>query len=355
MRNRAGNLRRGEAKRAKGDDSANRKLPARDRLMQALFLGSFAAGQAPGIARHLEERIEVEILPQDNGPGVPAALGSAEIVVSGAWTRAYPPAPRLAFLQVPLAGIDQVDVAALPKGVAVCNAYGHEPAIGEFAVLAMLAWRHRLFDIALSFRAGSWEWSPLRGGPLRGEIAGATVGIVGLGAIGREVGRRTALLGCRVLAANRTPRETPPFVERLYPLAELDAMLRECDFVVLSCALVPQTKGLIDAARLAAMKRDAYLINLARGPVADEDALYRALADGTIGGAALDTWWRYPDAAEPNPRPSRFPFHELGNVLMTPHCSPWTEATVERRSRDIARNLDRFARGEPVANLLLRT
>ncbi len=103
------------------------------------------------------------------------------------------------------------------------------------------------------------------------------------------------------------------------------------------------------------MQPHAFLINLARGPVADEDALYRALREEEIGGAALDTWWRYPNADEPEPRPSRHPFHELPNVVMTPHCSPWTEGTVERRSRDVARNLDRFARGEPLENVVAVT
>jgi hypothetical protein len=86
------------------------------------------------------------------------------------------------------------------------------------------------------------------------------------------------------------------------------------------------------------MKPSAFLINLARGPIAEEEALYRALRDGAIGGAALDTWWRYPSPAEPAPRPSRYPFHELANVIMTPHCSPRTDGTIERRSRDVARN-----------------
>ena len=323
--------------------------------MRGLFLGPFAASQAAGIIRHLDPGLDVEILADDKGPSLAPALAAAEIVVSGAWTRAYPPAPRLRLLQVPLAGIDQIDTAALPPGVAVCNAYGHEPAIGEFAILAMLAWRHRLFEVAGSFRAGSWEWSPHKGGKMHGELAGSTVGIVGLGRIGCDIAWRAAAFGCRVLAANRSPRSTPASVERLYPLAELDAMLKESDFVVLSCALTEQTTGLIDGRRLAAMKPGAYLVNLARGPVADEDALYRALADGVIGGAALDTWWRYPSPQEPDPRPSRHPFHELPNVLMTPHCSPWTEGTIERRSRDIAGNLDRFARGEPVQNLVLRS
>jgi phosphoglycerate dehydrogenase-like enzyme len=256
---------------------------------------------------------------------------------------------------LPLGGTDAVEVAALPPGVSVCNAYGHEAAIGEFAVMMMLAWRHRLFDITRAFRAGSWEWSPLMGGPLRGELAGRTVGIVGLGHIGREIAWRADAFGCRVLAANRTPREAPSGVERVYPLGALDRMLGECDIVVLACALTEETRGLFDRGRLAAMKRDALLVNLARGPVCDEDALYEALRERRIGGAALDTWWQYPNAETPNARPSRHPFDELPNVMMTPHCSPWTEGTVERRARDIARNIDRFVRGEPLANLVLTT
>ena len=324
--------------------------------MKALFLGAFAASQAARIAGYFETDVTVDILADDSGrTRAGAALAGADVVLTGAWHSGYPPSPRLRLLQVPLAGTDAIDVAALPKGVTLCNAYGHEPALGEFAIMAMLAWRHRFPEIATSFQAGSWRWSPLAGGPLRGEIARQTVGIVGLGHIGREVAWRAAALGCRVLAANRTQREKPASVERILPLADLDRMLGECDVVVLSCALTPETRGLIDARRLAVMKPSAFLINLARGLVTDEDALYRALRDRQIGGAAIDTWWRYPSPEDPEPRPSRHAFHELPNVVMTPHCSAWTEETVERRSRDVARNIDRFARGEPLENVVAVT
>jgi len=132
-------------------------------------------------------------------------------------------------------------------------------------------------------------------------------------------------------------------------------MLGECDIVVLSCVLTSETTGLIDGRRLAAMKPGAFLVNLARGPIAREQALYRALRDGVIGGAALDTWWRYPSADDPAPRPSRYPFHEPPNVIMTPHCSPRTDGTTEPRSRDVARNIDRFVRGEPLENVVTTT
>ena len=323
--------------------------------MKAVFLGTLAASQAAPITGFITEAVRTQIVGDGDPVLLAEAVADAEIVLTGAWRAGYPAAPRLRLLQVPLAGTDGIEVAALPKGVTLCNAYGHEPALGEFAIMMMLAWRHRLFDIATSFRAGSWYWSPTVGGPTRGEIGGRTVGVVGLGHIGHEVAWRAAALGCRVLAANRTARERPPSVERIFPMSELDQMLGECDVVVLSCALTAETTGLIDRRRLAAMKPDALLINLARGPIADEDALFEALRDGTIGGAALDTWWRYPSAAEPAPRPSRHPFHELSNVIMTPHCSPRTDATIERRSRDVARNIDRFVRGEKLENIVAVT
>jgi phosphoglycerate dehydrogenase-like enzyme len=187
-------------------------------------------------------------------------------------------------------------------------AYGHEPALGEFAVMMMLAWRHRLFDIATSFREGSWSWSPMVGGAVRGEISGQTVGVVGFGHIGREVAWRAAALGCRVLAVNRTMREKPTSVEHVFSWTELDRMLGECDIVVLSCALTPETMGLIDGRRLAAMKPSAFLINLARGPIAEEQALYRALRDGVIGGAALDTWALSGELVSVRQRSDRRPF-----------------------------------------------
>lgn len=323
--------------------------------MKALFLGTLAASQAKPIIESITADIRTEILDSNQPALAAAALADADVLLTGAWRQGFPAAPKLRLLQVPLAGTDGIDVSSLPSGVTLCNAYGHDPALGEFAIMMMLAWRHRLFEIATSFREGSWSWSPMVGGPLRGEIGGQTVGIIGLGHIGREVAWRAAALGCRVLAVNRTMRETPASVERVFAWAELDRMLGECDIVVLSCALTRETTGLIDGKRLSAMKRTAFLINLARGPIADEEALYCALRDRVIGGAALDTWWRYPSADDPAPRPSRYPFHELPNVIMTPHCSPRTDGTIERRSRDVALNIDRFVRGEPLENVVATT
>jgi lactate dehydrogenase-like 2-hydroxyacid dehydrogenase len=219
--------------------------------MKALFLGTLAASQAMPIIEFITADIRTEVLDSNEPAQAAAALADADVLLTGVWRSGFPAVPKLRLLQVPLAGTDGIDVSSLPRGVTLCNAYGHEPALGEFAIMMMLAWRHRLFEIATSFREGSWSWSPMVGGAVRGEIGGQTVGIVGLGHIGREVAWRAAALGCRVLAVNRTMREKAAPVEHVFSWTELDRMLVECDIVVLSCALTPETTGLIDARRLA--------------------------------------------------------------------------------------------------------
>jgi len=256
-------------------------------------------------------------------------------------------------LQSVAAGLDQIDLAAVPRGVTVCNVFGHEPAIAEYVIMTMLVLTHRLFDSVTAFRAGSWRASQMAGGSPHGEVLGRTMGIVGYGRIGREVARRAQGLGCRIVAANRSPVAEPAPAEQIFSFAELDQMLPQCGTLVIACALAPETEGLIDARRLALMEPGALLINIARAPIVDEDALYAALQNGVLGGAALDVWWQYLSPAEPGRRPSRRPFHELPNVLMTPHCSGFTDGTVERRWGTVAANLDRFARGEPLENIVV--
>ena len=325
--------------------------------MKALFLGGVAAGTAAGIRARLPAGLEVEVLDDPiDGARLPQAAAGAEILVSNHWRADYPPAPKIRLVQSVATGVELIELAALPAGVAVCNAFGHESAIAEYVIMVMLAWRHRLFEIAGEFRGhASWRTSWVQGGVPHGEVRGSTLGIVGYGRVGREVARRAAPFGCRILVANRTPRAPELGVERIFPLAEIDRMLPECDTLVLCTALGPETTGLIDAHRLSLMRSSAFLINIARGQIVDEDAIYSVLRDRTIGGAALDVWWQYPNATEPERRGSRHPFHELPNVIATPHNSGWTDGMIERRWDEIADNINRFVRGEPLENIVVVT
>jgi len=322
--------------------------------MKALFLGNVAADTAEGIRAELPPGLEVEIIvdPRDLLRS-PQAAATADILVSNHWRAEYPPIPRLKLVQSVATGIELFDLAALPRGALVCNAFGHETAIAEYIVMVWLALHHRLIEISGEFRErASWRTSWVESGAPHGEVRGSTLGIVGFGRVGQEVARRATPFGVRILAANRSPREAGPGVERVFPMAELDRMLPECDTIALCTALGPETTGLIDARRLALMKPTAFLINIARGQVVDEDAVYAALRDGTIGGAALDVWWQYPNAAEPRRRGSRHPFHELPNVIVTPHNSGWTQGMVRRRWDEIADNIGRSFRGEKLINVV---
>jgi phosphoglycerate dehydrogenase-like enzyme len=325
--------------------------------MKALFLGHFAASVASRILAKLKTPLEPSILDDESdAERLAPLLAEADILVGHIWRPSFPPAPRLRLLQSVAAGLDLLDTAAVPQGVTICNVFGHEPAIAEYVIMTMLVMTHRLFEAVTAFRAGSWVASPqFGGGAPHGEVLGRTIGIIGYGRIGREVSHRAAGLKCRVLAANRSPVADPVPAETVFPLAELDRMLPLCDTVLIACGLAPETEGLIDARRLALMKPGALLINIARARIVDEDALYAALRDGRLGGAALDVWWQYPTQAEPERRPSRRPFQELPNVLITPHSSSSTDGTAERRWSVVAANLDRFARGEPLQNIVLQT
>jgi phosphoglycerate dehydrogenase-like enzyme len=281
-------------------------------------------------------------------------IGRANAIVTVHYGKAWPKAPHLRLIQVPGAGYDGIDLEAIPSGVTLCNVFDHEPGVSEYALLAMLEWCHRLGPADREMRAGVWARSSRFGGAPDDELAGKTLVIVGLGRIGRAVARRARAFDMRVIAVNRTADKTDPHVERVVGLDRLHAALSEADFVVLACALTPETRSLIDAGAIAAMKPTAVIVNPARGAVIDEAALYEALLHRRIGGAAIDTWWDYPSTAVPREPSIAHAFHRLDNVLLSPHVAGWTTGTVKRRTVGMARNLDHLARGEPLDNPVLQ-
>ena len=321
--------------------------------MKVLLDGTLASrGEAPLVGR-LGSRFPVTALPG----GAPAeerrrAYADTEVAVAMTWDRAMPPAPALRLLQLPVSGLDAVVLDAVPPQVAVCNVYEHEIAIAEYVLAGMLEWTIGLAGRSGRFRAGDWSDSPRVGGPTRGELAGATVGLVGYGHIGQAVALRARSFGMQVEAVTRTPRPLDPAPDRLGGYGDLGGLLERADFVVVACALDEATRGLLDAAQLARMKPSAVLLNVARGPIVDETALFEALRDRRLLGAVLDVWYAYATPAEPDVRPSRHPFQQLDNVVMTPHLSGWSDGAQARRWVRIAENLERLAAGLPLLNLV---
>ena len=313
-------------------------------------------GDPQDMRRRLDETWEVVALPDSaDAAALADALRDADAIIAFAIERELPPVPRLRLVQVTGAGYDRIPLAALPPGCTVCNVYEHETGIAEYVLAAMLESTIGLGRLDRQFRAGDWCGYGTAAGPpsFRGELAGKTLGILGFGHIGREVARRARPFGMRVGAITRSPAPSE-LADWIVPVSELDHRLPECDFLLVACPLNESTRGLINGPRLAHLKRSSVLINVARGEVVEEKALYEALRDEVIAAAVIDVWYVYPSAAERSPRPGHLPFHELPNVIMTPHVSGWTDKLLNRRRAVIADNLSRLAAGAELRNVVHR-
>jgi phosphoglycerate dehydrogenase-like enzyme len=285
-----------------------------------------------------------------------AVLPDIDVLVTVAFTSEMgAAAARLRLVQVPGAGLDRVDRSAIPPGVALATAHGHEAGIAEYVIGAMIALSRDFGRVHSSLRAGRWEsqWaSGMPPPPVWPELAGRTLGILGYGGIGQAVARRARAFDMSVCAIRRdVGRSAGDDLAFLGGVESLPTMLRRIDYLAITLPLTPETRGLIGEAELGLMKPTAFLVNVARAQIVDEDALYAALAEGRIAGAALDVWYRYPSAPGPA-LPARRPFHELPNVLMTPHVSGWTDGMLEARAALIAGNIRRVARGETPENVV---
>lgn len=293
----------------------------------------------------------IEVADSNDRADLADKLQRADAMVSMNWPADMPPAPRLRLLHLPGAGTDGIQFDAVPAAATVCNVFEHEIGIAEYVLAAMLQWAIGIPAMDKALRQDTWHGSHLSG-PRHGELYAQTLGIVGYGRIGREVARRARAFGMKIVACSRTARAGDDLVDRVEDMQALPGLLASSDFVLLSLPLEASTKGLISAAQLARMKPTAVIINVARGPLIDEQALFSACREKRIGGAILDTWYRYPPEGQLHGAPSALPFRELDNIIMTPHASGWTEGLRPRRCRFIAANLDRLARGEPLENVV---
>jgi phosphoglycerate dehydrogenase-like enzyme len=270
-------------------------------------------------------------------PDVDYIVGFGDSTMDDAFYRA---APKLKLLQLVSAGYDRCDIeAARRAGVPICNNGGaNAVAVAEHALLLMLAVSRRLAWQHASVAAGRWRGNNITDLKLY-ELHGRTLGIIGLGTIGKKVARLAAAFGMQIIYYDTT-RLTEDQADALdVRFRLLEEVLRSADIVSLHVPLTPATKHLIGAAQLALMKPTAYLINTCRGPVVDEAALTVALAEGRIAGAGLDVFDR-------EPPPSDNKLFALDNVILTPHMAGPTWDNQYTRFRNGYDNVQRVARGE---------
>jgi phosphoglycerate dehydrogenase-like enzyme len=287
-------------------------------------------------------------------------LDGVEVMLRGwlnseAFDRILVRAPRLSWVHSATSGVERaLTPAAFERGVVVTNARGvFSRPIAEYVLMMILAISRRLPQLLELQRERTWQ--PLEGAELRD----VTVGIVGLGSIGRAVGALATAFGCRVVAVRRHADASPVrsaseegeaplgeiVVERVGGPETLPELLAESDFIVLAAPLTPETEQMINAETLALVKPGAWLINVARGRLIDERALLRALQDGELGGAVLDTF-------RDEPLSPMSPFYDQANVIVTPHTA-WSSGRVLDRSVELfCDNLRRFASGEPLLNVV---
>jgi phosphoglycerate dehydrogenase-like enzyme len=273
---------------------------------------------------------------------------------SDAFDRLLARALRLNYVHSASAGVERaLTPAARARGLVITNARGvFSRPIAEYVLMMILAVSRRLPGLLELQRERTWQ-------PLEGvELRDVTVGIVGLGSIGRAVGALATAFGCRVVAVRRRTDGGPATVaaddgrsfgevmlDRVGGPESMPQLLSESDFVVLAAPLTPETEDMIDEGALAMMKASAWLINVARGRLVDERALLDALRAGRIGGAILDTFREEPLSPSSE-------FYDLPNVIVTPHTS-WSSGRVLDRSVELfCDNLRRYAAGEPLLNVV---
>lgn len=255
-------------------------------------------------------------------------------------------AKKLRWIHSPAAAVHQLMFPELVRSnVVVTNTTTvHGPVVAEHAIAVLLALAKRLPQAMHYQKEHKWAQALLwQEHPRPREVAGATVLVLGMGGIGREFAVRAKALGMKVLAVRENPSKGAGAADAIFPLAQLDQALPQADYVLLCAPVTPATQSIINAERLASMKKEAYLINVSRGPLIDDAALIAALREKRIGGAALDVF-------TDEPLPPESPFWDLENVLITPHTAAVTERLWERHYDLIVENLNRFVADKPLLN-----
>lgn len=294
---------------------------------------------------HLPEDPQTRFTPQDCAR-IEVAYFTRDIRFSDhyqAFIDTVTAAPNLRWVHFPNAGVDQhpfLPALAARKVRLTTSAGSNGEPVGQTAIggLLMLARNFPHWWAAQQRR----EWKPIRGEAVPRDLKGQTVLVIGMGTVGSTVARFCRVLGMHVIGVRRTPRPDDP-ADEMHKLDALPQLLPRCDWVVLACALTPETRRIINAKTLALLPRGARLINVCRGGVVDEAAVIEALRSGQLGGAHLDVF-------ETEPLPADSPLWGLPNVIVSPHNAQASAGNDNRAMQIFLGNLAKWGRGERMQN-----
>jgi phosphoglycerate dehydrogenase-like enzyme len=289
---------------------------------------------------------QIEVVHRTNYEDIEEHIHDAEIIIG--WSlrpEQLAAARQLRWIHSPAAAVHQIlSPGLIERDVTLTNGREvHGPVVAEHVIALVLALAKKLPQAARFQQKHFWGQQQMWDShPRPREIAGATLGLVGLGSIGRAVARHASVLGMRVIAAREHPEKgSVEGVAQVFSSTQLDALLAQSDYVALAAPVTSATRNLIDARRLAQMQPHACLINVGRGQLVDEAALAQALREGKIAGAALDVF-------VDEPLPPESPLWDVENMLITPHTAGLTEKQWERQYGLVAENLRRYLAHQPL-------
>jgi phosphoglycerate dehydrogenase-like enzyme/ribonuclease HI len=281
-------------------------------------------------------------------------LKEVEVVIGGAFGKEdLEQAKKLKLIQIPFAGVDKLDFS-LHKNyldIFICNIHTNKFAVAEHAFALILALAKNIVTNDRDLRLGRWHGLSTKEPTV--QLHRKSLGIVGLGSIGWEIAKIGHALGMKVFALKRKIKEKDiekkNILEFLGEKKDLGKVIKESDFIVVAVPLTRETKGLIGKRELKLMK-GKYLINISRGVVIDEEALFKSLKEGYVTGAAIDTWYQYPFSKQKEVLPSKYDFQKLNNVVMSPHTAGYTDRALEENIKSVFNNIVKIYYGEEPEN-----
>ncbi|HZK40076.1 MAG TPA: NAD(P)-dependent oxidoreductase [Atribacterota bacterium] len=298
--------------------------------------------------------LEFIIPEKDERETIKKYLKEVEVVIGGTFTKEdLEQAKKLKLIQIPFAGVDKLDFSLYKNypDIFICNIHTNKNAVAEHAFALILALAKNIVVNDRDLRLGRWHGFSTKEPTI--QLQGKSLGIVGLGSIGWEIAKIGHALGMKVFALKRKIEEKDlkkkDILAFLGEKKDLEKVIKESDFIVVAVPLTKVTSGLIGEKEIKLMK-GKYLINISRGVVIDEEALFKSLKEGNLTGAAIDTWYQYPSSEQKEMLPSRYDYQKLNNVVISPHTAGYTDGALEENIKSFFDNIVKIYYGEEPEN-----
>ncbi len=261
-------------------------------------------------------------------------------------------AKHLKLIQIPVVGINQISKTINMHEAIICNVHGNSLATAEHAIALMLSAAKNIVANHIDLAHGIWH-NLLTDKIKTIQISGKSAGIIGFGAIGKHIARLCKCIGMNVNILKRTPvrAEDASNIDAVFTDGNINRLIDISDFIIIALPLTHKTRGMIGENELKRMK-GKIIVNIARGPIIDEEALFYALKNSILKGAGIDVWYNYPNAEHQTCLPSNFPFHQLQNVIISPHCGGLTVEGMSECYVQAFDNIKDLYNGKTLSNII---